>query len=419
MTTARRNRLLADMTEDVADLVLRNNYLQTQAISMMQATGVDRLSEHLYLVQALEKQGLLDRELEYLPDDETLEERRQRGFGLTRPELAVLLSYSKIELYARLQAANIPTDGYLAKELEQYFPAPLPRRYGELIREHRLGGQILATLITNSMVNRMGPAFAWRAADETGADAAGVARAYAVAREVCGARDIWAGIESLDNQIPAETQYLVMFEVSRKLRHACYWLLRRQQPHASIESAVQALKPGVSLLFQKLPSLLHESARRRYAKMSHEFESMGLPGRLAQRIAALTAVTSVLDIVEIAGDRDLRRVARLYFELGRGLRLDWVRQRIDELQARGHWQALARSRLRDNIRYVQRSVTEQLLADTGPELATGEAVVAWLDGAGERVRGARQMLDEMQKSARIDFATLSVATDELMKLTGR
>ncbi len=419
MTTGRRNRLLADMTEDVGALVLRNNYLQTQAISMMQATGVDRLSEHLYLIQALEKTGLLDRELEYLPDDETLEERRQRDLGLTRPELAVLLSYSKIELYARMQAAHIPTDGYLAKELEQYFPAPLPRRYGDLIREHRLGGQILATLITNSMVNRMGPAFAWRAADETGADAVSVARAYAVAREVCGARDIWADIEALDNVIPAETQYLVMFEVSRKLRHACYWLLRREQPYESIEAAVQTLKPGVSLVFQKLGSLLHDSARQRLARMSNEFESMGLPGRLAQRIAALTAVTSALDIVDIAGDRDLRRVARLYFELGRGLRLDWVRERIDELQARGHWQALARSRLRDNIRNVQRTLTERLLEETGPELGTGEAVVSWLDGAGERVRVARHMLDEMQKSTRTDFATLSVATDELTKLTGR
>ncbi len=419
LTTGRRNRLLADMTEDVASLVLRNNYLQTQAISMMQATGVDRLSEHLYLIQALEKTGLLDRELEYLPDDETLEERRQHDMGLTRPELAVLLSYSKIELYGRMQAAHIPTDGYLARELEQYFPAPLPRRYGELIPEHRLGGQILATLITNSMVNRMGPAFAWRAADETGADAVSVARAYAVAREVCGARDIWAGIEALDNLIPAETQYLVMFEVGRKLRHACYWLLRREQSWESIEAAVKTLKPGVSLVFQKLGSLLHEHARQRLARMSNEFESMGLPARLAQRIAALTVVTSALDIVDIAGERDLRRVARLHFELGRGLHLDWVRERIDELQARGHWQALARSRLRDNIRNVQRTLTERLLEETGPELDTAEAVVSWLDGAGERVRGARHMLDEMQKSTRTDFATLSVATDELTKLTGR
>ena len=419
MSTGRRNRLLAEMTEDVGELVLRNNYLQTQAISMMQATGVERLSEHLHLIQALEKQGLLDRELEYLPDDETLEERRQRGTGLTRPELAVVLSYSKIDLYARMQAADIPIDGYLAKELEQYFPPPLPRRYGEAIRGHRLGDRILATLITNSMVNRMGPAFAWRAADETGADAVAVARAYAVAREVCGARDIWEGIESLDHLIPAETQYLVMFEVSRKLRHACYWLLRREAPYGSIEAAVQALKPGVSLVFQKLPSLLHESARRRFVQTGGEFESMGLPARLAQRIAALTAVTSALDIVDVAGDRDLRRVARLYFELGRGLRLDWVRERIDELQARGHWQALARSRLRDNIRVVQRTLTERLLEETGQGLATGEAVVGWLDGAGERVRGARRMLDEMQKSTRTDFATLSVAADELMKLTGR
>ncbi len=419
MSLDRRNRLLADMTEDVAALVLRNNYLQTQAISMMQATGLERMSEQMYLIQALEKNGILDRELEYLPAEEILEERRQQGQGLTRPELAVLLSYAKIDLYARLQTAGVPTDGYLAQELEHYFPPPLPRRYAEFIRRHRLGGEILATLITNSMVNRMGPAFAWRAADETGADVVTVARSYAIAREVCSAREIWSDIEALDNRVPAETQYLVMFEVGRKLRHACYWLLRRCPPGETIENTVREMKPGVSLVFQKLPSLLSEHARQRLAKMTDEFEAMGLPPRLAQRIAALTATTSALDIVDIAEERDVRRVARLYFELGRGLRLDWVREKVDELQARGHWQALARSRLRDNIRDTQRNLTVRIMQETDAEMPAAEAVLSWLDVAGERVRTARQMLDDMQKSARTDFATLSVATDELRLLTDR
>ncbi|MEJ2603563.1 MAG: NAD-glutamate dehydrogenase [Gammaproteobacteria bacterium] len=419
MSVTRRNRLLADMTEDVAALVLRNNYLQTQAISMMQATGVERMSEQMYLVQALEKHGILDRELEYLPEDEVLEERRQQGHGLTRPELAVLLSYAKIDLYARLQAAGIPTDGYLARELAQYFPPPLPRRYAEFISRHRLAGDILATLITNSMVNRMGPAFAWRAADETGADVVTVARSYAIAREVCSAREIWSGIEELDNRVPAETQYLVMFEVGRKLRHACYWLLRRCPPGESIESTVETMKPGVSLIFQKLPALLSEQARTRLAQMTEEFEAMGLPGRLAQRVAALTATTSALDIVDIAAERDVRRVARLYFELGRGLRLDWVREKVDELRVRGHWQALARGRLRDNIRDTQRNLTVRIMRETSADVPAADAVLSWLDVAGERVSTARQMLDEMQKSARIDFATLSVATDELRLLTDR
>ncbi len=416
MSRKRRNRLLADMTEDVAGLVLRNNYLQTQAISMMQVTGLDRLSEQAHLMQSLEKSGVLDLAFEHLPDEEEMESRREQGQGLTRPELAVILSYSKIDLYTRLQAAGLARDGYLAKELEQYFPPPLPERYRESIHEHRLGGEILATLITNSMVNRMGPAFAWRAADETGAGIAEVARAYAIAREICGAREIWSGIEALDNQVPAETQYMVMFEVARKLRHACYWLLRQPGLELNIERTIEAMKPGVSLLLQKLPGLLHPGGREKLDRLTRDFESMGLPERLAKRIAALTATTSALDIVEIAGGEDVRRVARLYFELGRGLRLDWAREKIEQLQVRGHWQALARSNLRDAIREIQRRLTLQVVESTDGDVSTGDAVLNWLDAAGDRVRRVRQMIDDMRKSSRTDFATLSVATDELRKL---
>ena len=193
MLREQRNTLLAAMTDEVAGLVLADNYAQTQALSMMESRAAERLGEHARLIRVLETQGLLDRELEFLPADEQMEERRASGRGLTRPELAVILSYSKIELVGSLVHTDIPEDPYLGTELESYFPPQLRTPIGGLIRKHRLAREIIAMLIGGSMINRMGPFFVLRAEEETGANVAQVARAYAIVREdsayaVCGAR---------------------------------------------------------------------------------------------------------------------------------------------------------------------------------------------------------------------------------------
>jgi glutamate dehydrogenase len=227
MTRKQRNKLLEEMTDNIASFVLRNNYLQTQSISMMEARARERLDETARLITNLEKTGLLDRNLEFLPDEVEVEERRQRKQGLTRPELAVVLSYAKIDLYNGLEGSDQALDDFLTTDPQRYFPPVLRRRYQDLIRDHRLSRQILATLIANNIVNRMGPVFLRRVQVDTGANTVTIARAYVVAREVCQAREIWHTIEALDNKIPATIQQEMMFDVSRILRHSCYWLIER------------------------------------------------------------------------------------------------------------------------------------------------------------------------------------------------
>src|ERR1700689_1750041 len=256
ITQAGRNRLLAQMTDEVAGLVLRNNYLQSQAISMGEFQTRQLLAENAYVVRALERSGDLNRSLEFLPSDEDIAERRQAGEGLTRPELAIVLAYGKIWLYKALINSNVPEDPYLSSELNRCFPDPVNRRFAAPPKRHGLRREIIATAITNSLINRMGPVFPVRAQDDTGADPAAIARAYSIAREVFAARYIWAQIEALDNHISAAVQYTAMSQTTRLLRHASYWLLENLRDTHDIERAVRRYGAPVSELARELNGVL-------------------------------------------------------------------------------------------------------------------------------------------------------------------
>ncbi len=272
-----RNALLAEMTDQIAALVLGNNYAQTQALSMMDSRAAERLGEHARLIRVLETQGLLDRALEFLPTEAQIEERRAAGRGLTRPELAIILSYSKIELHGSLLQTDIPEDPFLAAELELYFPRQLSERFKPLIRKHRLRREIITMLVGGSMINRMGPFFVLRAAEETGANVAQVARAYAIVREVFGVRRLWRDVEALDHKVDAKVQYDAIFQISRMVRRAVYWLLQNYSGELDIESVVKRFQPGVTAAFAALPKIVAGRSGSRYAEDAKKLEGVGLP----------------------------------------------------------------------------------------------------------------------------------------------
>src|SRR6202030_1463401 len=238
LSRGNRNRLLARMTSEVAALVLRNNYLQSQALSTLELQSTARLQEFQHLIRSLERSGELNRTLEFLPADDELAERRKNGAGLTRPELAILLAYSKIWLNNHLLASDVPEDPYLSAELERYFPAPVRERFPRAIAKHRLRREIIATATTNSLVNRMGPTFVPRAQEDTGTEPAQIARAYTAAREIFTMREVWEHIEALDNKVPAKVQYEIAFQTSRLLRHMTYWLLAHRKRELQVDAAV-------------------------------------------------------------------------------------------------------------------------------------------------------------------------------------
>ncbi len=417
LTLRRRNSLLARMTDEVGTQVLRNNYLQTQSLSMMQSRAKERLSEHGRLIRILENTGLLDRGLEFLPTEEEIEERRKTEKGLTRPELSIMLSYSKIDLFQRLVASAVPEDDFLAGELSDYFPKPLRKSYAALIPQHRLRREIIAMLIGGSIINRMGPMFVLRTVEETGANAAQVAKAYTICREIFNLRPMWRSIEELDNIIQSDVQYGLMFRTSRLLRRAVYWLLGHHGDNLAIEPLVKHLGPGVRTVSAKLVKCLSGSAQKKHARNVQQYIEVGLPETLANHVAALDAVPAILDIVEIAEQLRLgvEDVAKLYFELGRGLRLDWIRNQIEALTVEGRWRAVARSTLRETLLEQQRTLLAGILGSRGRE--TPQAAMAdWLTENKDGIHRLKQALKDMQTAGAIDFATLSVALNEVRRL---
>jgi glutamate dehydrogenase len=422
LTRGDRNKLLVRMTNEVAALVLRNNYLQGQAISVLELHAGPRLAEYQHLIRSLERSGDLSRTLEFLPSDDELAERRKNGTSLTRPELAILLAYSKIWLNSHLLASNVPEDPYLSSELERYFPAPVRERFPKAIAQHRLRREIIATATTNSLVNRMGPTFVPRAQEDTGAEPAQIARAYTAAREIFGMRDLWAQIEALDNKVPAKLQYEIAFQTSRLLRHMTYWLLAQRKRELQVDAAVAEFGSGVRELEAQIGQVLIGPWRERFEENRTQYVTDGLPQELATRVASLEAHNAALDIVELSLKHRVSVVeaAKVYFEVGTRIGIDWLRDQIERLSVDGPWQAIARAGLRDSAMRIHRRLAERVLSrkDRGTSQAR---VAAWVESIGEDLAHWQRTLTEMRGSGPTaggasDFATLTVGVESVRKL---
>ena len=383
------------MTNEVAALVLRNNYLQSQAISTLELQSAARLPEYQHLIRLLERSGELNRTLEFLPTDEELAERRKSGVGLTRPELAILLAYSKIWLNTHLLASDVPEDPYLSAELARYFPAPIQERFPRAIGHHRLRREIIATATTNSLVNRMGPTFVTRAQEDTGAEprrrspAPTPRRARSSPCAKCGTR-----IEALDNKVTANLQYEAAFQTSRLLRHVTYWLLaersaaagrcrgggvpRRRAPPGGGDSP-GAHRRGAAALRGKPQAF----RRRRPAAGARGADRQP---RGAERRARHRARSRAHTRVSVA------ETARVYFEVGTRIGFDWLRARIEKLKVEGPWQAIARSGLRDAALRVHRRLTERVLSRKMRGSAEAR-VTAWVEAAGKDLAHWQRTLD--------------------------
>ncbi len=413
----RRNALLAEMTDEVGELVLRNNYLQTQAITMMEAFTQPRLGTKAHLIAWLEQQGHMDRALEYLPDDETLEERRLRGQGLARPELAVLLSYAKIALYPRLLDSELPEDAYLDHELVEYFPTPLRESFAGHMRTHRLAREIVATQVTNEIVNRMGASFVLRMQEDTGTAPDEIARAYTIARDVIGALALWQEIEALDGAVATSVQTGLLLRVWDYMRHATRWLLNRPGHRLDLGSEVDAYAPGFAALRDHLDEVLVAGERERIEAAMAEPIEQGVPHALARRVAVLDALYPAFDIIEVANAHRLRveHAGRFYARLGEAFSLPWLRARIAELPVAGAWHANARGSLLAELYQRHRALTECAIVAGGAREAE-DAVEHWIAEQGDDAKRLQSLVSEMQRLARLDYPTVVVALRALEKL---
>ena len=420
MTNSGRDRLLASMTDEVGELVLRDNYLQTQCIDLCQTNGPGALSEQSRFMLFLEGSARLDRAIEYLPNAEEIAERLADERGLTRPETAVLVSYSKMTMYDELLASSLADDPALEEVLIDYFPSALRESFADGIRRHRLRREIVATVLTNEFVNRLGPTFAYRMGQELAASPGDVARAFTIVRDAFRMPALWGAIESLDNQVSADIQYRMQILVQGLVERATHWLLRSRRPTEGIEATIERFRVGLDELVDAMPECLAEPQRETLEQRLAFFTAAGVPASLALDVARVVPMSSSLDVVEIARSLDcpVADTASIYFELGHHLDLAWLRDRIGELRAGSHWHALATSELRSDLHYQQRHLAAEVVGSTSAEHEARARVGAW---AGERsgsVVKYRALISDMKASGDVDFAMLSLAVNEVHKLLG-
>ncbi len=415
LTELQRNQLLAEMTDDVAKLVLRDNYFQTQLLSVAKARAPLLLDEHARYMQYLAKSGRLNRRIEYLPFEEQIAERKAAGIGLTGPEVAVLLAYNKMELFDTLLASDVPEDPYIRTALQRHFPQPLRNRFPDHIQRHPLRREIVSTHVVNSMVNRVGPTFVYRLQQETGAAAPDIVRAYIAAREVFGQVPLWQAIEALDNRVADTTQTAMILECLRLVQRGTLWFLRHREHLRDLAATLERFSHNVDQLAENLHRVVAAEYRAKLDEVIRHYAELGVPLALARRIAALEELYSALDIVEVAAQlgRPAELVAQVYFALGGVLNLHWLGERIGALKADNHWQGLARAALRDDLSSQARSLAAQALRASPDLHDSGFLVAAWQARLVFQFERYQQLLAEVRMAPSQDIAMLSVVLREL------
>jgi len=420
LTPAERDRQLQAMTDDVAAAVLRDNYFQTQVLSVTGRIAPRLLDAQQRFIQYLEKAGRLNRAIEFLPSDEEFAELRRRHDGLTSPERSVLLAYAKIWLYDELLASILPDDPWVATALVRYFPKALTERYRDEMMRHPLRREIIAAYVTNSMLNRVGSTFVHRLMETTGSAAYEVVRAYLLTRETFGFVALWKAIEALDNRVDDALQARLLIESSRLIDRGTMWFLRSRRLMDDIAEAIARFAPGVEALALALPKLLDPADRASFDAAVATIVAEGAPSELAARVVALDMLYAALDIVEEAGDtgRPVETVARIYFELATRLGLPWLRERIAALPADHHWQSLARGAMLDDLSGLQRALTRDVL-DGSSEATAPKLVTTWYDGNRRAIERVGRLIAELRGASAADAAMLSVALRELRNLASR
>lgn len=418
MTRKQRDALLESMTDSVAELVLSNNYRQTQAISLAAWQSAERSGEFRRFISHLEESGRLNRELEFMPSDQELADRRIQGQGLTRPEIAILVSYSKAILKEELIASDLGRDPLLSAAVSTAFPRQLVDRFPEDVEEHRLRREIMCTQVTNDIVNRVGFNFVARLRKATGAPVADIARAYTAVTHIYAVGETWDAIEALDYRVDAGVQQEMIYSLVRLVRRAARWLLRNRRHELSPSTAIAEFSEGVSLLRQALPGLLRGRAAEQYRHLAERYMAAGVDQSLAEHVAAAAQAYTLLGIVQAAGETgaDMTAVAELYFDLGERLELDWFSGLILDSKVDNEWQALARDTYLEDLEWQQRTLAVGVLRATEEGGDTESGLAAWSERQGSLLARWQEMITELHTTDSPDFAMFAVANRELLDL---
>ncbi|MFF9570253.1 NAD-glutamate dehydrogenase [Streptomyces sp. NPDC014685] len=411
MTVKQRNKLLAEMTDEIGRLVLRNNYAQNVALANATAQSASLLHAHQRFMRRLGRDGDLDRALEFLPNDRQIRELLNSGRGLTQPELAVLLAYTKITAARELIRTSLPDDPHLQKLLHAYFPHQLREQFPEAVDGHALRREIITTVLVNDTVNSGGSTFLHRLREETGASIEEIVRAQFAAREIFGLGQVWDAVEALDNKVAADVQTRVRLHSRRLVERGSRWLLGNRPQPLEIAETVDFFKAGVEQVWAELPKMLKGTDLEWYQSILDELTEAGVPGELAQRVAGFSSAFPALDIVAITErtGKDPLAVAEVYYDLADRLGITRLMDRIIELPRADRWQSMARASIREDLYAAHAALTADVLSVGNGGSTPEERFKAWEEKNAAILTRSRSTLDEIQGSDAFDLANLSVA----------
>lgn len=420
MNLPQRDKLLEKMTEQVAELVLKDNYQQTQAITMCQYDANAQMARTANYLRKLEREGALDRRVEDLPDDEVLDRMIAAGEVFTRPEFSTILCYSKIEFYQQLLNSKLPEEGASLDWLYEYFPKDL-QKYKAEIEGHKLKKEIIATNIANTLINRMGPVFVHSRVDKTGARPSNVARAFVIAVEAFGARDLWAEIEKLDNKVPAEVQEDALFEVFSLIKRVITWILRHDRDTINTQEYIDLLKPGVKELLKSFKSIVPDYLKEKADAIEAQFIADGLPNALAKKLSYSRILVSSCDILKISQScsGNIKAIGKVYFDVGQRLQIDLLREELRFTKAEDHWQARVLGSLNDELYIYQAAITRGIIQTYGCPISSKKSMIEpWLDDNKKDIEVVDQLMKEIWRAPEQNASMLILAGQRLGQLAG-
>ncbi|MFZ2315009.1 MAG: NAD-glutamate dehydrogenase domain-containing protein [Gammaproteobacteria bacterium] len=418
LTVKKRNDLLATLTNEVAELVLTDNYNQALVMSYSAANAIKNIALHANYIKDLETTGILDRAVEFLPTDKELLERKTNNIGLTRPELAVLLAYTKINIKLEILKTNIPDDAYFKNIIQTAFPPSIRKKYQAAMVDHRLQRDIVATQLSNQFVNEMGITFAYRLQIETGSSIEEIIRAHAVASHIFDTHELQKLVESLDFKIPASEQFEMLFNIRNLINLATRWFLHGNHLNDKLEVIIEHYNTHIKILESHIPNLMAGSTKEYLDKLVERFLQAGLSREIAQRIASYRAIYTALNIILVATDNkfDLLKTARVYFAAGERVNLLWFRDQISSDTREGHWNTLARVTLRDELDISQRALTVAIINNNKKETNELKLINKWVRDNQRAIDRWENLLTMLNASSNLDYAMFFIAIRELLGL---
>ncbi len=425
LTETERNALLASMTEEVGKLVLRNNYTQTQAISLAQGQTKCSLDIFIQVMSDLERVGLLDRALEFLPTDKELQERKASGKGLTSPELAVLLAYFKIFLKEELLNSSIPEDPYVSKFVKLEFPVALHERFYQEIIRHSLYREIIVTQLCDKIVDYMGITFVTRLRTQTGASYSDIVKAFVIVKDIFSVDSLWKQIEEMDYQIPAQMQHDMLLAVARFMRRSIRWVLRNCGNLDKVEAMIQQYQSAVETLSIDFPTHFKGLLLNAYEENLQAYLEQGVNQSTSRRLASVHALLPMLDITAIAVSDHINpdMVAEMYFIVADELELAWLQELVVNYREETHWDALAKAALRDDIDILHRDLVRNILHDPALKMKSASELFAdWKEqyqGVTDRWKQSMLNLRSSNVAEFVMFTVICRELKDLVQISGR